>query len=905
MWKVVAVLLHLAILGFMLMIYFRSSIISGIQPQLTHRELGLKPPADRLVVFLTDGFRAESFFSNKCSSVPQLQGIFMEQGLVGIARACAPTQSRPGHIAIFGGFAETFHDPSAALTNFKKKLTVFDTVFNRTMGGTWGWGGTDIANIFRPLPDGGNPLRFETYTNLDFTGRFQADQWVFGRVQSFFANPEKVKLMNSKVPTLFYIYLGDIDVAGHAVKPNSKEYWKTVNKTLNGVVQTYKLFERIFKDKRTVYLLTSDHGMRDSGSHGGSTSDEIHVPFFFWGAGINRVGPHNGLTFAANSRGDVLPLHDLEQIQLAPLMSALIGLPPPMNNMALLPQGYMNVSVEYEAISMHLNTLQLLAQVRQIYKTQHHGILSKWLPRYQLLDGQRVARYKLKFAKAMEQQCYLSALELSRQMGKRALECLVYYRDYYHIPLLVGLAIASIGVFCFLIASQSRQPVKARNWTFLTISSAVFLSLELLVAVLLYLQHVPCWISFYFLLPLPIWWLALGAHVPGEPLMRAPIIQLLWIFAASALLVSSFFYPHCIAWVYLAAMVAHNRRGFAKPSVKFFVWLGLVVLLTACAAYGPDLGYNHPFILYFSMVLTMLRPLVLNERHAWHVWLVNGSMLLLGAYAVEQRRNNEPIDSMLHSIFWFFLCYATISIPFGNTSTPQQRQQLVLFNLSTIYTLLSLSCESIFIQIMCTEFSLGLQVHVGTKEQQSDEEDSESEQVEKPDKPLTPLQHVQKSYLCAGAILLYTYFSSIAVGNQPSITSYDPNIARIFITDYSITFIGFLIVLKILLPPLIIITTMFAFYSFARQNIRSILVCMLLICDAMGIYFFIFVRNSGNWLGVRDSVSNLFVVLGIPLGLVSLIWLPKFFLSAIPMTMLPMLRWKSVPLPTHTGQSEA
>ena len=55
-----------------------------------------------------------------------------------------PTESRPGHVAIFSGMYE---DPSAILEGWQHNPIPFDHVFNRSQN-SFLWGSPDIVNLF-------------------------------------------------------------------------------------------------------------------------------------------------------------------------------------------------------------------------------------------------------------------------------------------------------------------------------------------------------------------------------------------------------------------------------------------------------------------------------------------------------------------------------------------------------------------------------------------------------------------------------------------------------------------------------------------------------------------------------------------------------------------------------------
>lgn len=116
---------HLLFLASIFQIYFQSPIIVGLQPQLNTDN----PPADRLVLFVTDGLRAESFYRDDLVRTPFLRDRILHHGMHGVSHTRVPTESRPGHVALIAGFYE---DPSAVLKGWHDNPVDFDSVFNRS-----------------------------------------------------------------------------------------------------------------------------------------------------------------------------------------------------------------------------------------------------------------------------------------------------------------------------------------------------------------------------------------------------------------------------------------------------------------------------------------------------------------------------------------------------------------------------------------------------------------------------------------------------------------------------------------------------------------------------------------------------------------------------------------------------
>jgi hypothetical protein len=119
------------------------------------------------------------------------------------------------------------------------------------------------------------------------------------------------RLRKEPPPDFLVLHLVGLDHAGHRRGVKSAGYADVARKIAAHIESIVRLLPA-----DTTVLLTSDHGATDSGGHGGGSEAETTSPLFAFGAGI-----------AAGARVNI------HQIDLAPTLSCLLGLPFPATSL--------------------------------------------------------------------------------------------------------------------------------------------------------------------------------------------------------------------------------------------------------------------------------------------------------------------------------------------------------------------------------------------------------------------------------------------------------------------------------------------------------------------------------------------------------------------------------------------
>ncbi|XP_065369978.1 GPI ethanolamine phosphate transferase 1 [Calliphora vicina] len=855
MWIFYSIIIHILLLGSIFVIYFRSPVITNLQP---YKNIPIEPPAKRLVLLVTDGLRAESFYHDNFINVPYIkQLIDTKNGLYGISKTRVPTESRPGHIALIAGLYE---DPSAVTRGWKENPIEFDTVFNRSAK-TYAWGANDVLHIFSRLTrEDEKRLFFDSYNHeLDFSGKektYELDKWVFDKVDMFLQR-KKEELRNES-HVIYFLHLLGLDTAGHVHKPNTKLFLENLHYTDRGIKEVYELFEKTFPDGKTAYLLTSDHGMTDAGSHGAGANYETETPFFIWGAGVKHR-PYNPST----------ALYELEQAQMAPIMSALLGIATPMNNFGVLPKDVINASELYLQHATQGNALQLYNQYKSLLQQHENGLFTKFLPTFKM---------EIDFDEYLATQgSYNSkefAINSSYKLMYSALHGIDYYFSYYRHILLAATSATFIAWLGYLlkllgnVGATSARDSKKVSFVYKLKFITVF-SLGLITLIFCLLQKLNWNITFYLMLPFAVFALLLtkrGHILLFDSKLGLTKFHLLLLFFCAELLVYTFFDRRAISLGFLVfALQDKISRNFFKQKLKFYISFILSVILCIFPLLPTSVGYSNNILLYAGICMTMLRPFLVKNSIAVVDKIVGFIALINAMLCIYLHTQQLGVSFVSHLISWFYLLYVLVSLIKPCSLTLKQRLEKFILLLSCLYCLFCTSYESLFILLLISELILSLDC-------------SKSYSILNSPLAATTLQ-LSHCFRLAFIILLYTFFSFFGTGNIASVSSFDPNIIRCFLATFSPFVIMFLVILKLIIPILLIISIIFALAPLALQYERQIFICLLIVCDVMGLNFLFLVKNQGSWLEIGSSISHFVIMQVTTVVLVLFVNLAKFLLK--------------------------
>ncbi|XP_078009462.1 GPI ethanolamine phosphate transferase 1 isoform X1 [Phascolarctos cinereus] len=929
---ILGLLVHFVFFVSIFDIYFTSPLVHGMTPQITP----LLPPARRLVLFVADGLRADSLYEldeNGTSRAPFIRNIILHKGSWGISHTRVPTESRPGHVALIAGFYE---DVSAVAKGWKENPVEFDSLFNESKY-TWSWGSPDILPMFAKGASGDHVyIHCYTAEKEDFGAQDAArlDTWVFDQVKDFFQSAKSnqslfLKLNEEKI--VLFLHLLGIDTNGHAHRPSSREYKDNIRKVDDGVKEIVSLLEDFYEnDEKTAFVITSDHGMTDWGSHGAGHASETLTPLVSWGAGIRY--PQQVSTqlfedeFLKEWQLENWKRQDVNQADIAPLMASLIGVPFPLNSVGILPLDYLNNSDLFKAESMLTNALQILEQFK-IKMTQKKEVTLPFLfTPFKLLSDSKQLEILGKARSYLKQKKYQDVISLCKELIHLALEGLSYYHTYNRFFLGISVVMGFIGWISFatvmIIKSHSsltRSVVKSgKNPHYLLPCS--FVVIGVLIAFFLLIQACPWTYYIYCLLPVPIWYAVLKEFQVIQDLITSlltfsgkhSVVFLLVFTLGIEILVLSFFYRYMLtAGLITIACWPFFTQLWIQAKITSLGWT-LFSLLLAVFPLLPVLGREPNItlvtgagLLIFLISLSSFAylwkrkskyicedlPVHLCQVHSFRnyvdklklVWRKEAMMgkglkmvgVLISTYIVNSTHSSllqkQGLPQINQIVSWAILA-SSLVVPLLGPTIVFQRLLSILLSLMSTYLLLSTGYEAFFPFVLSCLMLVWICMEQETLQQSGVSCTQKLTSIHFAyNMDITQfrqlhLDDIRRSFF----FVFFIVTAFFGTGNIASINSFDPSSVYCFLTVFSPFMMGSLMMWKILIPFVLVMCAFEAIQVTTQLSSKSLFLIVLVISDIMALHFFFLVKDYGSWLDIGTSISHYVIVMCMTIFLVLL-----------------------------------
>uniref|UniRef100_A0AAY4ABA4 GPI ethanolamine phosphate transferase 1 n=1 Tax=Denticeps clupeoides TaxID=299321 RepID=A0AAY4ABA4_9TELE len=861
---VVGLLVHIVFFVSIFDIYFTSPLVHGMTPQY----VPLPPPAKRLVLFVADGLRADSFYKphvNGSTRVPFLRNIIEKKGMWGISHTRVPTESRPGHVALIAGFYE---DVSAVAKGWKENPVEFDSVFNESRH-TWSWGSPDILPMFAKGATGDH-VYTHSYpaVNEDFasTDASTLDTWVFDEVKAFFKYAKENETLLSRLhqdQNVFFLHLLGLDTNGHAHRPLSAEYMDNIGLVDAGIAEIVSIVEEFFgHDDSTAYIFTSDHGMTSWGSHGAGLPSETLTPLVAWGAGVQAaqrdISQHYEDDYMREWKLDTLKRVDVNQADIAPLMSSLIGVPIPLNSVGVLPLNYLNNTQRFKAESMYANSIQILEQFKVKMSQKKETTLSFLFTPFPPLTESAQQNFVRNARVLIDMGQFDKAIRLCEGTITQAMEGLTYYHTYDRYFLGASVVLGFVGWTSYVVLVILKTHISSRGL------GRTFMSLGLATTIFLMIQCSPWMYYIYCLLPIPVWYCLFLVFIQVLSFFYRAMLSVGLIVLAGWPIVSGLTEKsksRTVSWILSCLCLA------LFPLMPVVGREPNVTLVTCAAAM---MLFNASSYLWSTRKVT---PLHRKDLQIFFCQVMATVALcayvLTSTHSSLQRKEGLPLVNQI--ISWSTLISSFV-VPLLSSTRLFHRLLSILLSLVSTFLLLSTGCEALFPPVLSCLMFVWINIEqealqskgASSRSHLSSTDFSDSIDITKIRQ--LRLDDIRRSYF----FVFFIIMAFFGTGNIASINSFDPASVYCFLTVFNPFIMGALMMWKVLIPFVIVMCTFESIQVSTQLSSRSLFLIVLVISDLMALHFFFLVQDYGSWLDIGTSISHYVIVMSMTIFLMVL-----------------------------------
>lgn len=862
---------HLVYLWSIFDIYFVSPLVHGMAPVQSNGT----PHAKRLFLIVGDGQRADKTFGAQVDPAtgeetflaPFLRSVVLNNGTYGLSHTRMPTESRPGHVAMIAGFYE---DVSAVTKGWKENPVDFDSVFNRSTH-TYSFGSPDILPMFA---QGATPGKIDTWMYghefEDFTqSSIELDRFVFDHLDQLFANSTVDPALDAQIRqhgNVFFLHLLGTDTSGHGYRPYSQEYYDNIRYTDAEIEKLVPKVHNFFGDEDSVFIFTADHGMSDFGSHGDGHPNNTRTPLVCWGKGCNKPVHVNSNEFLldpfekadmANWGFDHIQRNDVNQADIAPLMSYLIGLDYPVNSVGELPLAFIDHPLHTKVKGLYLNALALLQQyIVKENEVMAHEFNFKPFPAFQ---EKSIQTFQSEIVQAIEQGDH--PVEKIQEFSQTILQGLDYLQKYNWLMLRTIVTLGFVGwiIYAFVLFLQLFViPLDSQQNNVTYYNHIFFGTIGLATAALFFYQDSPFNYYLYLLFPTFFWSeifalrqdLLLGFRLFFKGLSTASIMGLvLFIVAFFESIALGFTSRHVFSIMFLLlALYPFVLFKFKSNLAISFSWLVNCVLLSIFPIQDPVKTESFNLIVSSGILMvmvgvvghSMLKPYMSSVTS--YIILMQIAFILISIYSLSKsiislsNRNGLPRDVQI--INWTMLVLSLLLPPTLHTRFLNKdyrvRYLIAFLTFSPTFLILTISFESMFYILFASLIYQWILIE--------------------------DLNVSNSKYIQLIRVTLIGFFnlqiSFFGTGNVSSISSFSLDSVYRLLPIFDPFPMGALLMVKLIIPYILLSVGLGLLnlkLGLKRYSVTTLVIC---ICDLLSLWFFYQVKTEGSWLMIGVSISN-------------------------------------------------
>ena len=492
---------------------------------------------------------------------------------------------------------------------------------------------------------------------------------------------------------------------------------------------------------------------------------------------------------------------DVDQADLAPLMSALMGAAIPRHSVGKLPLSYLDFHEADKVEAAVTVAKQMNEQLRSLRERYIDAWIHKPFP--SKLGAGKFESETDRISMHVRAGKYTEAQRLADSLFADAQSGVEYYQKYFRVQLYVAISVSYVG-FIFLIGTNllknftpfgNGHGLAGRRGNAGMLNAATLFSAVVLAAISIG-QNAPLHYLVYFLCPVPIWNVALrdAATLTAVWIRREHVVQFLIVLACLEVTVVSFFHRQALSVVIILVALLQlrpSRLVWLKP-----LWMALNLCL-CLFTFQPSVGRDRNSLLVFSGgVVSAIAFAAARRGGGGAPPVILTVYLCLSGVCVWLASLSVPLVPMavVHVASWFMFLTAVPAAMALTQATILPRLVAICMALQVCYILLSLSYEGLFLLcLMATMATFMVMEHAVNYSSHQSLNTLSVDPSRARERNIVEFKDVLSAFM----FLHFSVVSFFGTGNIASLNSFDPRSIACLVSIFSPFLMGGLLLFKV------------------------------------------------------------------------------------------------------------